>query len=584
MQEFIDQLIERKKAELADGAANTNDFDQSMSLTTLSIARASLDKLSLSRTRPEHPLQLAIIGPTQVGKSTLVNLLLQQPLAESHATAGFTVHCQGFHVTTETHDLYSAQPHWASDFFNNVQITDQKSLDRSVSDEYSLAQVSITNSIFNDTVVWDTPDFDSIESLDYRAPLLQLITLADLVVFIVSKEKYADRTVWTMLEMLAARDTPVLMVINKTQPDVRDELKASFDQKYRALNVTDKPPEVTFIGEYFDSLHDAADSDELMQLRHIVREQMVHRSVEDLRTSALRFINHHWSGWTSGVVAEHRSRRQYAAMVELIADETMNRYRSEYIDADRHKEVFQLALSELLVLLEVPGMAKPLSKVRSVVTWPVRTLMSAAKESDSAPRDDRNEERRLLDELCKHSIASLAASLAALEIGAEGHVWKRVRLQVQGEEDAINAAYTGELEIYQSRLQIEIESAAQSLFENLKKQPTMLHSLRAARVTADAAAVVLAVKSGGLGAVDLVIAPAMLSLTTLLAEGALGQYMQKVQQQLTDYQENHVQSLIQEQITLPLLSLYPQLANTSGESISEQALHQATQKLERGDV
>ena len=584
MREFVDQLIERKKAELSDGTASVNDPDQSMSLTTLSIARASLDKLALSRQRPDHPLQVALIGPTQVGKSTLVNLLLQQPLAESHATAGFTVHCQGFHVVTEARDLNSNLPDWASDFFTNVRITDQKFLDRSVSDEYSLAQVSTPHSLFDDTVVWDTPDFDSIESLDYRAPLLQLITLADLVVFVVSKEKYADRTVWTMLEMLATRDTPVLVVINKTPPEVREELEASFIQKYSELKVAGNPPQVAFVGEYFDSLQNAVDSDELMQLRHVVREQMVHRSVEDLRASALRFINHHWSGWTGGVIAEHRSHREYAAMVDLIVDETMDRYRSEYIDADRHKEVFQLALSELLVLLEVPGMAKPLSKVRSVVTWPVRTLMSASKESVPVPRDDRNEEQRLLEELCKHSIASLVASLAALEIGDAGRVWKRVRQGVQSEEAAISATYTEALESYQSRLHIEIESAAQSLFENLQKQPAKLHSLRAARVTADAAAVVLAVKSGGLGAVDLVIAPAMLSLTTLLTEGALGQYMQKVQQQLTDYQENQVQSLIQEQLTVPLLSLYPKIATVPGGNISEEELQQATQKLERGDV
>jgi len=48
--------------------------------------------------------------------------------------------------------------------------------------------------------------------------------------------------------------------------------------------------------------------------------------------------------------------------------------------------------------------------------------------------------------------------------------------------------------------------------------------------------VVLAVKSGGLGAVDLVVAPAMLSLTTLLTEGALGQYMHRVQKKLTAFQ------------------------------------------------
>ena len=77
--------------------------------------------------------------------------------------------------------------------------------------------------------------------------------------------------------------------------------------------------------------------------------------------------------------------------MDKVAAETAQRYRTEYIDSDRHREVIQLALSELLVLLEVPGMAKPLSKIRSVVTWPVRTLVGAAREPSPVANDDRND-------------------------------------------------------------------------------------------------------------------------------------------------------------------------------------------------
>jgi len=98
------------------------------------------------------------------------------------------------------------------------------------------------------------------------------------------------------------------------------------------------------------------------------------------------------------------------------------------------------------------------------------------------------------------------------------------------------------------------------------------------------------VKSGGLGAVDLVLAPAMLSLTTLLTEGALGQYMQRVQKELTSYQKAQVKTVIDENIRKPLLALpNSESGRNSGAGlpdieIPEASLLAAAEKLERGDV
>ena len=149
-------------------------------------------------------------------------------------------------------------------------------------------------------------------------------------------------------------------------------------------------------------------------------------------------------------------------------------------------------------------------------------------------------------------------------------------------EVSIRSDYDKSLDNYQTMLQVEIDSAAQSLYQKLKEQPATLNSLRATRVTADAAAVVLAVKSGGLGAVDLVLAPAMLSLTTLLTEGALGKYMDRIQRQLTAYQEKEVQSVIDRKIAKPLLKFGDSQNNQT--LISEEELQRMTEKLESGNV
>ncbi len=584
MQDFINQLIQRNRVKL-DACVNNSDEEAELefSLTTLAIAQTSLNKLALGREDTGYPLQVVVIGPTQVGKSAVVNLLLQQQLAESSAQAGFTVHCQGFHVVDEVKNIYNRADHWAARYFGELSISKQSALDRQALEEYSLQEVSIPDSEFMDTVVWDTPDFDSVNSFDYRAPLLKAIALADLVVFVVSKEKYADKTVWKMIELVANRSIPSVLVMNKTPTGPRDELKASLEKKYLAAIPESSVPPITFIDEYPNDLIGAASGSELEALRQIALQQLKRRQPEQLKTDTLEYLRLHWPNWTSGLSAEHRMQREYQVMVELVVDSSLQRYKTEYLESDRHREVIQLALSELLVLLEVPGMAKPLSKIRSVVTWPVRTLISRASEPSPVAKDGRNEERRLLDELGKHTIASLSASIAARESSADGPWWREVRSHLEQAERGINTKYDQSLDNYQTLLHVEIDRAAQSLYQNLQEQPATLNGLRAARVTADAAAVVLAVKSGGLGAVDLIVAPAMLSLTTLLTEGALGQYMQRIKKKLNAYQEKEVQSILDRKIRKPLIAIEQQMLDKNT-SLSQDELQRMTKMLESGNV
>ena len=50
----------------------------------------------------------------------------------------------------------------------------------------------------------------------------------------------------------------------------------------------------------------------------------------------------------------------------------------------------------------------------------------------------------------------------------------------------------------------------------------MLNTLRATRMSADIAAVVVAIKTGTVGVSEALLTPAMLSVTSTLTEGAVG--------------------------------------------------------------
>ena len=99
----------------------------------------------------------------------------------------------------------------------------------------------------------------------------------------------------------------------------------------------------------------------------------------------------------------------------------------------------------------------------------------------------------------------------------------------------------------------EIRQAAGRLFTALQQRPTLLNALRATRVTTDAAAIAIAVKTAGLGVGDLLVAPVMLSLTSSLTEGALGGYMATVARELKEQQIASMEEAVIRRVIRPHL-------------------------------
>jgi len=133
---------------------------------------------------------------------------------------------------------------------------------------------------------------------------------------------------------------------------------------------------------------------------------------------------------------------------------------------------------------------------------------------------------------------------------------------------------------YHSDFQQDVEASAQRLYLKLQEQPIVLNSLRATRVTTDAGALLLAIQAGGIGIHDLVITPLMLTITSLLAESAIGSYMHKVEAELKQHQLNTVKTALFEACLKQRLYLLPQgVQSQTRFNISEQLLSQAEQAL-----
>jgi len=83
MLEFIQLLNQRYQTVLSQPGAEANKVSYQQRIDQLILAEALIRKGQLIDASPELALQITIVGPTQAGKSTLVNVLLNSSVAGS---------------------------------------------------------------------------------------------------------------------------------------------------------------------------------------------------------------------------------------------------------------------------------------------------------------------------------------------------------------------------------------------------------------------------------------------------------------------------------------------------------------------
>lgn len=503
-------------------------------LDMLSLAIASLEKLELESLAPQL-CQVAVLGPTQAGKSTLVNLLVGSEVTTVSALAGHTRHARGAALGVDAavldriaQALAPAQRVLAADL--EADDLDQYSLlsvsEAAFSDAANSAGPVVENS---SVIVWDTPDFDSLAADTYRRAVLAIAGLADVIVLIVSRDKYGDMAVWDLLDRIALLDRRALFVVNKVDPFNWEELRAHVvatqqerlqQQAFTVACMPHTPQGQSIDGqEVLTALGD---------LQPIGRGR-IEASVAQLMARGL-------SAWLAPIRSEEVARAGYLAQLEEGKAQFMATYRRDYLaDAERY-DTFQRLLGELLILLEIPLLARTMGSVRRVVTWPVRQLFGVREAQSSLGR-----EPELLVEGASHLVLNLR--MAALEAMPPDLFWSRVARRLSAEQTGLLSQFEAAAETHHDNFQASVASAAQTLYQNLQETPGLLNSLRAIRASADAAGIVVALQTGGIGLADLVLTPVMLSLTTTLTESAAKTYVDKVVEDLKDEQYAAVETL-----------------------------------------
>jgi len=541
MNEWIAPLLARYQAVLNNKENKTPDTTLVDNFNGLRLADAVMDKLKLNESLPDHSPQITIIGPTQAGKSTLVNVLLDSDVAGISALAAFTVHAQGFAIATTDAELIALDT-----VLYPLTREPRNGLSSESLDHYALdAAQTGTGGMVQKGVVWDSPDFDSIDARGYQSAVLATIALSDVLILMLSKDKYGDKSVWNMLELIKDLGRPVIIVINKLDERDKATVIHAFTERYTTSFNRDCPTiiDLPFVSNGWQSLPDS----NTRELDTALQKALIDVDRKQQISACEHFIASNTEAWLTPLKDELEAKKEWHALIEDALDAAEQTYVVGYLENPDKYETFNRALGELLSLLEIPGIAATLKRTRSIVTWPARKLLGLGKSVVTSPFDKGDsktldQEAEILKLMLAEVITTLQGHLMEQqqEPSAQQHWWQLLSKRFSQQSNTLESQYQSQGAIAREEFEPRIEETAQRLFAQLQDQPKLLNTLRAARVTADAAGVALAVKSGGLAPSDLVLAPAMLSVTSLLTESALGRYLDISKRELKREQQQHI--------------------------------------------
>ncbi len=184
---------------------------------TGTIANQVRDHLLPRAMRLDAPLLVVVGGSTGSGKSTLVNSLIRAQLTRP-----------GILRPTTTSPVLVAHPCDLAWFDSGKVLPNLVRSSTPVHDSRALHVVA-HESLPAGLALLDAPDIDSIDDAN-RTLSRQLLSAADLWIFVTSAARYADAVGWELLEQAAQRDTVVSVVLNRCPPEATEDLTSHLSE------------------------------------------------------------------------------------------------------------------------------------------------------------------------------------------------------------------------------------------------------------------------------------------------------------------------------------------------------------------
>ncbi len=203
--------------------------------TLLAAMARQLDDYILPRSASvDNPLTIVVGGSTGAGKSTLVNTLLGEPLTQSGAIRPTTRHPVLLH---RAEDEAALSPERFLPTLPRTRTSGMNSGSQALpglDPTIARALIPITTSALPQGIALiDAPDIDSV-SEENRTLAKELLSAADLWLFVTTANRYADAVPWELLHEAAARSIAIAVVLNRVpegdEEAIENDLRRMLDE------------------------------------------------------------------------------------------------------------------------------------------------------------------------------------------------------------------------------------------------------------------------------------------------------------------------------------------------------------------
>ncbi|MCA9279119.1 MAG: 50S ribosome-binding GTPase [Phycisphaeraceae bacterium] len=521
-----------------------------------------IEKQICLQTGIDRPRVIALFGPTNAGKSTIVNLLLGQPLAPMSATARHTQHPTLF--AANVHALASNElVHLSSGHSIITEVPTSLSDEALSRGEYQrtlrVVDVAPAHTKLADTVILDTPDFSTEAADAYLAEVFHASACADLLVCVVTPESYADAFGLDLLRTFAQSGKHMIVVGNKVpqQAGATDDMRALLQR------------EIGMQHHHFVALPIAHGRDGQERVESLLAssacEDLVNALHASLPTSQSRFrqlrlhidwVRSHLAEALAPVQAQIDTASRSKQAVSSLADASASHFAETYLTRDRYPE-FDLAIVRVLRLLEVPVLGPALRLSNRIVRVPIKAVGKALGFAQTSKRSIADDERDAIVRCALRSVDHMNARLREQYTANSSFATTAATL----DEAWIRTRIESCLDTHHADVTHRIEARAQSLYEALKAKPKVLAALRASNALAGLGSAAAVVISHGLNWHDAVLAPVAVGVQQELLRHGLGVFVDQQRAKLKLEHQQLVASLVETSIVNELLAAIREPAN-----------------------
>lgn len=598
----VSEMLERA-LELAQSQYGSVDDPRAAVDARIQLMRYALATLrqriqpALAPAWENEPPHVVLLGATNTGKSTVLNVLLGRPAAGVSERARFSQHPVAFRWDGTDERFLTAHPSRFASYERYEQQHPPRQSDADLkqsgyrpalgiynllsaggepgaeTDTGTSAETGVEDCVFaapatTRAIFWDVPDYSTEEALAYMGAVLDTLALADVVVMVVTSQSYANAIDMRMRDMVAASGLPLRVVANKLLPeshlldDIAQRLGSTDDPDRAVLHGCIYPlPAVGRGREGAPVVEQLAETPEA----HFLRDQIADDADQGaaLKKKALlhaaEFLDQRFEEILAPLYQEVNVARRWREEVNRITErEFYDRYRRDYLEGQEYSD-FNIAFLKALDYLEIPGVGRVLAGAAQFFRGVTKFVWNVIRSPFS---DDKEEQAPPEQQVLKDSFASWLNSLLRFtqEQAQQTRHPEWVRLAQQMGE----ASFQNELAMklgpawkaHRAHMERLIEERAQSVYGQIEQNPALRNTLRTVKFTTDAVTVGGVVVAGGLDVTDFVIGPGVAVLLRLLYEKGGEQLAETQKRRLKEEQFAALRGVLEEHMVEPTRQLF----------------------------